>query len=357
MRQDMRQSTESPSKARRGHGRVTLAVVARAAGVTTMTVSRYLRGIDAVAQETGDRIEQALQSTGYTPNLQAGQLASGRSHVVAAIVPSIAHSIFADTLQGLGDGLQESGLQLLLAATNYSMAREEAHIRAVLGWGPAAIVVTGRRHTEAASALLRQAQQRGTPVIEMWDKPTQAEQPHSFVQIGFDHASVGSQMALHLIGRGWRELVYVDSGVAEDFRAQERGDGFMVTAQAQGVQARRIASPGTQPLAAGAAVLPLLGVRADQPAAVLGLAFANDQIAAGCVLAAQELGLQLPKQLGVLGFGDFPLSRHLAGGLSTVVVDGHAMGRACAACIAGQPSHRQDALPLSHPVVLRRETT
>ena len=63
--------------------------------------------------------------------------------MVAALIPSIANSIFAETVQGLADGLQGSGCELLLAATNYSTAREEAQLRALMGWFPSAIVVTG----------------------------------------------------------------------------------------------------------------------------------------------------------------------------------------------------------------------
>ena len=96
-------------RTRAGHGRSTLADVALAAGVTKITVSRYLREPARVAPATAARIQAALTSHAYVPNKQAGMLASGRSPVVAAIVPSLANSVFAETVQGLADGLQAAG--------------------------------------------------------------------------------------------------------------------------------------------------------------------------------------------------------------------------------------------------------
>ena len=78
---------------RRGHGRVTLADVAAVAGVTSITVSRYLRAPAMVAEPTATRIRAALAETGYVPHKQAGQLASGHSNMVAAIIPSIGYKL------------------------------------------------------------------------------------------------------------------------------------------------------------------------------------------------------------------------------------------------------------------------
>ena len=114
-------ATRSPAtrQARRGHGRVTLQDVARAAGVTAITVSRFLRKPAVVAEDTAVRIRTALAQTGYVPNKQAGLLASGVGHMVAALLPNLANSIFAETAQGLSDGLQAAGFELLIASTGY----------------------------------------------------------------------------------------------------------------------------------------------------------------------------------------------------------------------------------------------
>ena len=302
-------------RARRGHGRVTLQQVALQAGVTSITVSRFLREPQVVAAATALRIQAALADTGYVPNKQAGHLASGQSRMVAAIIPSIAHSIFAETVQGLSDTLQASGYELLLASTGYSLEREEEQIRAVLGWFPSALVVTGRHHTAGALGLLRAAQAGRTPVVEVWDQHPGAE-ADGFSQIGFHHEAVGRAMARHLLSLGHRRLAYVDSGVVEDFRAHERGTGFVAAAKAKGASVRLIQSPRGEAFDAGRAALREL--LAGDGGAVTAAAFANDHLACGALLEAQARGLAVPGQLALLGFGDFAISRQLQPALSTV---------------------------------------
>jgi LacI family transcriptional regulator, gluconate utilization system Gnt-I transcriptional repressor len=333
----MRRSVPPPTappltrQPRRGHGRATLADVAAAAGVTAITVSRYLREPQRVAPNTAAAVATALRQTGYLPNKQAGVLASasvGSARMVAALIPSIANSIFAETVQGLADALQGSGCELLLAATGYSAEREEEQLRALLGWFPSALVVTGRRHTPGALALLRQAQARGTPVIEIWDHHPEPG-AESFTQIGFDHEQVGRAMAEHLIARGYRSLAYVDSGVAEDFRAHERGDGFLKAAKRKRVPARRITAPALEAIEAGRQAFDSLVDAKGRPN-VRAAAFANDHLACGALFEARARGLALPQDLALLGFGDFSLGRQLDPPLSTVHTPRFEIGQAAA---------------------------
>ncbi len=316
---------------RRGHGRATLADVAATAGVTAITVSRYLREPHRVAATTAANIAEALRATGYLPNKQAGVLASaaaGSARMVAALIPSIANSIFAETVQGLADALHGSGCELLLASTSYSAEREETQLRALLGWFPSALVVTGRRHTPGALALLRQAQGRGTPVIEIWDHHPEPG-AESFTQIGFNHEQVGRAMAQHLIDRSYRSLAYVDSGVAEDFRAHERGDGFLAAAKRQRIPARRITAPAREAIEAGRMAFADL-LDAQHKPLVQAAAFANDHLACGALLAARARGLTVPGELALLGFGDFSLGRQLDPALSTVHTPRFEIGQAAA---------------------------
>ena len=313
---------------RRTHGRSTLQHIADAVGVTKVTVSRYLREPHRVAPATAERIARALAEQGYMPNRQAGMLASGRSRVVAAIVPSLANSVFADTVQGLAEGLQSRGYELLLAATGYSQTREEQQIRAVLGWSPDALAVTGRQHTDAARALLQAAANAGTPIIEMWDWQPRAT---AFAQVGFNHAEVGRAMARHLARAGYRALAYVDTGVAADFRAHERGKAFLGAARAvAGVQAQLLTATAGDAFEAGReAVTRLLDSRGRIQ--VDAIAFANDHLACGAYLEAERRGIAVPAQVALMGFGDFPLTRQLGAGITSVRPPRYEIGRETAA--------------------------
>ncbi|MBL8330630.1 MAG: LacI family DNA-binding transcriptional regulator [Rubrivivax sp.] len=352
-------------QSRRGHGRVTLRDVARAAGVTSITVSRFLREPQLVAGETADRIRLALAGTGYVPNRQAGLLASGVSNIVATLLPNLANSIFAETAQGLSDTLQAAGYEQLIAATGYSLEREEEQLRALLGWRPAAVVVTGRRHSVGAHALLEAAQAAGTPVIEVWDHPW-ADEPAAaprYTQVGFSHDAIGRAMAEHLLAAGHRQLVYVDSGVLEDYRAHERGLAFVERAREAGAQARVRVAPAGDPFDAGRQVLRALWPEAAQASArrvarPSAAAFANDHLACGALLEAQERGIEVPGQLALLGFGDFALARQLQPALSSVSLPRYEIGVKAAQALLHPLTGRGRAPSFELPwrIVPRRST-
>jgi len=318
-----------------------------------MTVSRTLHRPDRVSAATAKKVLASIQELGYRPNKQAGLLASGRSQLVAALIPNIASPMFAESVQGLSDHLHESGLELMLAPTGYSIGREEQQLRAVMGWAPAAIVVTGRLHTAGARALLEEVRASNTPVIEWWDR-RDSSRGSGFAQIGFDHRDAGVMMARHLLERGYRKLAYVDSGVPEDFRAHERGEGFLEAVGVAGGLGTVYVAERLEPLAAGRRMLQAL-CESGLPEA---LAFANDQLAAGAILQALELGISIPGQLAILGFGDFPIAAQLAGGLSTVWVPRYEMGAAAArTLLAALAQDPVPDLPSLEPTIVQRAST
>lgn len=342
-----------PPGSRRSHGKVTLSEVAAHAGVTPMTVSRLLRAPNSVRPETAERIRLALTETGYAPNKQAGSLASGRSAMVAVLIPSVANSIFAETIQGLSDTLQPAGLELMLAPSGYSHEREEDQLRALLGWAPAALVVTGRHHSPGSIKLMRRARDAGTPVIEMWDQhPETAE----FTQVGFNHHEVGQVMARHLLACGYDDLMFLDSGVVQDYRAHERGQGFLQEARQAGAKVRITTAASIERMAAGRQALQAMAP-SRRPRAI---ACANDHLAVGVLLQAQDMQIELPTPLALLGFGDFPIAGQLGGGLSTLDVPRHHIGQQCGRSIlaALHLPMPDDEAPLSlEPRLVIRRTT
>src|SRR5260370_32547650 len=109
----------------------TLSAVADLAGVSAITVNRVVRLPEMVAPQTRARVETAMRQLGYVPNLVAGALASSRTNSVGVLVPTIANSIFADTVQGLSDHLEPLGYAVILAPSRYD-ARRGGHILGAL---------------------------------------------------------------------------------------------------------------------------------------------------------------------------------------------------------------------------------
>ena len=135
----------------------TMQTVARLAGVSAMTVSRALKRDASVSGETRDRILEIVARIGYVPDATARVFATRRSGFVAALVPSLNNSNFADTVRGMTDTFDAAGLQMLLGDTQYLLSREESLIATFLQRRPEAILLTGSVHTPAASRQLFEA--------------------------------------------------------------------------------------------------------------------------------------------------------------------------------------------------------
>nr|WP_185160238.1 LacI family DNA-binding transcriptional regulator [Pseudomonas sivasensis] len=279
--------------------------VARQAGVSAITVSRYFNQPEQVSPERRERIAQVVAELGYVPNLVAGGLASARGRIVAMVIPNISGPIFANTIQGFSDTLSRHGYQLLLASSYFSAEQEESAVRAFLGWSPAALVLTSRFHSAATEKMIADAD---IPVVETWDYvPERAP-----VQIGFSHYQVGVSAARYLHGKGYRRMAFVQNSVAGDFSAHERGEGFAATLVELGVQPQVfIPDAGRAPFEAGKQAMEALMSHATPPEAIF---FANDNLAAGGLLAGQRSGLKC----AVLGFGDYPFAEMLLPSLSTI---------------------------------------
>src|SRR6201996_7721512 len=144
----------------------TLSAVAKLAGVSSITVSRVVRLPDLVAPETRERVEAAMRQLDYVPNQLAVALARARTRSVGVLVPTIANSIFADTVQGLSDELEPLGYAVILAQSRYDAAREDRMLSALLSRRPEAIIMVGSPATEDGARLLRRA---SIPVGETWE--------------------------------------------------------------------------------------------------------------------------------------------------------------------------------------------
>jgi LacI family transcriptional regulator, gluconate utilization system Gnt-I transcriptional repressor len=288
----MASEAAAPRRTRRGSGAVTLHDVAKLAGVAPITASRALKTPGQVSVEVRQKVSDAVARTGYVPNLLAGGLASTRSKLVAAVVPTIAGPVFLETVQSLTDALAECGYQLMLGQAGYAGNREDALLEAIIGRRPDGIVLTGIMHSAEGRRRLLAS---GIPVVETWDlTPTPID-----MLVGFSHVDVGRAVANFLHAKGRQRLAVV---AGDDERATRRVEAFTVAANALGlgeVPVVRVPAPTT--LRSGRAALATLLHR--QPA-IDAVFCSSDLLALGVMTQAQAAGIVVPQQLAVVGFGD-----------------------------------------------------
>ena len=300
-------ATPAETRKRRGSGRATIHDVARAAGVGSITVSRYFKQPELVSLALREKIATAVKRLHYLPNLAAGGLASTHARIVGMVIPNISGPIFAHTIQSFSDTLHAHGYQLLLASSYFSLEQEEQAVRAFLGWSPAALVVTGQYHSKATMQLLNAA---NIPVVETWDYQPRRKP----IQVGFSHQRVGAQAAQYLIEQGYRRIAFVQNSVAGDVSALDRRDGYAEKMSAHGLTTRCFVPSKASPFEAGKQAMEAL----TQDSAVEAIIFANDNLAAAAILAGQRAGIAMPDQCAIVGFGDYAMASMLLPSLTTI---------------------------------------
>jgi LacI family gluconate utilization system Gnt-I transcriptional repressor len=289
--------------------------VAEAAGVALATVSRALNDPQKLAPNTLAAVRAAIDRLGYVPDLTAGSLASARSRIVGAIVPTLANSWFAETMQGLAAELAQAGYQLMLAQSSYHPQAEQGLIDTFLGRRVDALVLTGSGHDPAVASKLRKL---GIPVVETWDLPARPID----MAVGFSNELAGAAAAQHLLGRGRRRLGFLG---ADEPRSKLRQQGFASALHKGG--ARLLGQELTNPPSSIDAGRQLMAELALEQPELDGIFCSNDFLAMGALMWARENGWNIPERLSVVGFSDLPMAQAASPALTTVRIETVEIGR------------------------------
>lgn len=336
-------------RSRRGSGGVTLRDVALLAGVAPITASRAINTPSLVSSEVLQRVREAIAKTGYVPNLLAGGLASRKSKVVAAVVPTIVGPVFLEMVQSLTESLAEAGFQLMLGQSGYQNSREDALLDAIIARRPDGIVLTGIMHSAEGRKRLINS---GIPLVETWDL---SDSPIDML-VGFSHEQIGAAVAQYLFDRGRRRLALFS---ADDERAERRNKAFIRRAVELGVPQSdipvcRVSAP-TNLHSGRAGLAQLLQTHPD----IDGLFCSSDLLAWGVITEAQVRHIAIPEQLAVIGLGDLDFSKDLNPALTTVKIDGRRIGEIAARMIIERTEGKnpdQSILDIGFSIVERSTT-
>ncbi|MBJ7221928.1 MULTISPECIES: LacI family DNA-binding transcriptional regulator [unclassified Brenneria] len=300
----------------------TLEDVARAAGLSPMTVSRALNNPQIVRPETIGKVMEAVRATGYIPNMLAGGLASKRSKLIAVVVPQINNNMFVDTVQAISDELAVRGYHMLLCVAGYTHESETDIVATILSRRPDGIVLTGIHHSSELKKIILNA---SIPVVEIWDlTPTPLD-----MLVGFSHERIGNSIAQYLLIKGYLRLGLLWT---EDRRAGQRKKGIHEIMQAQpGCHISETSVPLPATLALGRRGLSNLLADGGRFDAII---CSSDTLAQGAIMEAGVRGLSVPDKLAVIGFGDLDFASHNTPSITTIRIDRWKIGKDAAAMLA-----------------------
>ena len=296
----------------------TLADVARAAHVSTATVSRCLNSPDQVNAETRDKVMTAVRELGYAPNFNARALAARRTNTIGAVIPTMENAIFARGLQAFQEELHRNGITLLVASSQYKPEIEEEQIRTLVAHGAHALLLIGYQRSEDIYRFLAD---RDVPALIAWAFHPSVDR----LAIGFDNRAAMKALAEKVIALGHRRIGFVSAERANNDRARERVEGVRAAMAEGGLDAGGLdLVETTYSIESGAAAFRELRQRPRPPSVVM---CGNDVLAVGALRAAHQLGLKVPDDVSITGFDDIELASVAEPPLTTVHVPHRDMGR------------------------------
>jgi LacI family transcriptional regulator len=283
--------------------------VAQHASVSIASVSRALNNPDAVRPALRQRIDAAIAELGYIPDAAARALSSRRSLTIGAIIPTVDNAMFARGVEALQGYLSIEGYLLLLATSGYDPEVEQRQAQNMISRGVDGLILRGDVHTEGLRRLL---ETQRVPFVNVGvyhpDKP--------YPCVGADNERAAYRACEYLIGLGHRRIGMVAALSRHNDRASARAVGVRRALAAHGLSLdpRWYLEVPYRLDDARQGARTLL-TQDEKPQAVI---CGNDVLAYGVMLEAERRGLDVPRDLSVMGFDDLEWSRHLRPSLTTM---------------------------------------
>ncbi len=315
--------------------------VANATGVSIMTVSRAMRGVEGVSASKRAEILRIAKKLGYRPNRNAASLAAAHSTLIGISLPTLFDDVFAEILDGMRRTFDNAGLDIVIDVSGYSEQREEAWVERMLDWKPAGVILSGVDHSERVRQRLRQAK---IPTLEIWDY---IEDPID-ICVGIDHFSAGSMIGQHLVRSGYRSAAFVGIEEGRDMRAERRLSGLNAAFEASGLAKPRVERvdqyASFEAGKYGTLALLKTGARPEC------ICYLNDHLAFGGLETCKLLGLSVPDDIGIVGFNGLGINSVLSSPLTTVITPRKLIGsigaRSLLARIHGAKIERATCVPM-----------
>nr|WP_246223386.1 LacI family DNA-binding transcriptional regulator [Pseudarthrobacter psychrotolerans] len=302
-------------------GKLTLAAVAREAGVSAPTVSKVINGREDVSAETRTKVLTALARTGYKSPVQHRKILTGRQ-AVEVVFDSLNSAYAVEVLNGILEHAAESDIDVVLSVTGKQGATPlspEQRARRIIDEGRCGmIVVTSAFGADQLDAFHR----RGVPtvVIDPLNPP-----PGDVVSIGTTNWAGGKDATSHLLDLGHRRIAYVGGPDGAECN-QARLHGYMAALRARGLSAEdRYILSGPFRTDHGVQGMKTLLRLEPRPTAIFA---ASDSIALGVLAEARRQNVRVPEEMSLVGFDGTYLAEESVPALTSVTQPLQEMGRA-----------------------------
>jgi len=341
----------------------TIQDVARAANVSSTSISNYLNGrMDEMRPETQQRIAKAIKQLGYTPNSAARQLKTGDAPILGLLVPSVVNPYFGELAVAVDTAAQSKGYRVVLCNTQRQPERELAFVRELVAYGVRGILAASvMQNVDAMSSLIR----RGVAFVLF--ETLGAEPGIERVDVVSMNNVLAAEKAVDcLVALGHTAIAYATAtpltphrvsrlqGYRNALRRHRLGDGVVITDE--DIPSHSSAHNDADLAQFGHVAAAYILTMPERPSAVIAM---NDLVALGMMSAFHEQGVHIPDDISIVGIDDIQLSSFTFPALTTIrqpylQIAESAIERVCARM--DDPARPSATIALDPSLILRAST-
>jgi DNA-binding LacI/PurR family transcriptional regulator len=299
--------------------KVTIKDVAQAAGVSTQTVSRVINYRPDVSPETRERVQQVINDLGYSPNVIARSLSRGRSNTLGVVGFGLGYFGPTSVLKGIEQKSNELGFSLLLSLLDdFDLSKVDGILRDLISRQVDGIIWAVPGNDKLDGGLSDRFGVSSAPVVYLNTVKSKDE-----VVVAVDNRQGGRLATEHLFEQGYRRIGII-TGPSDWWESQERELGWREVMREEGYfELDELIVHGDWTAASGDVGLHNLLAKSPDIEAVFA---SNDQMALGALQAARRLRLQVPQDMGIVGFDDIPEAAYFYPSLTTIRQNAIALG-------------------------------
>ncbi len=324
---------------------ISLQDIATRAGVTKMTVSRFLNSPENVAAATREKISKIIEESGFIPSRAPAMMAHSQSKAIGLVISSFSNLVFPAVIQGVQDEADENGYNVLIVHTGYHSSEEERQVAALLSYRVDGMILSECEHS---ALTLKRLQAAGIPICEIMSLP---ENPIDYAA-GLDHRRTSYLATKALIQCGRRHLAYL--GVRLDQRTMLRAEGYSAAMEEAGLSPVCFNSTDRSNFTLGRE---LMREALRQQPELDGVLCTNDDVAVGAMLCLQHLGIRIPEDIGVLGYNGLNIGQATIPMLCSIETPRYEIGRMAVKMIVRDINQEHTDKVIAMPFGLSRGAT
>lgn len=332
----------------------TVKAVAKEAGVSTATVSRFFNSPEQLKEATRNKVINAIKTTGYSMNSLARNFRRGRSNVIVVVIPSVGVPHFGSVMRGIENVANEKKLNIMILDTQFNTVPAKKLADMFFSNQADGIILLGSISPFKDALSQANSQEKHPPIIVSCENASREIDDFPSVRINSHQASFAATN--HLISLGHKDIAFI-SGSHSSAVSSDRETGYRQAMQEHKLTTKEDwISDGKLTIEDGRRITRRIVNQNTYPTAIL---CANDEMALGAIHEIKNAGLKVPEDISVVGFDNIRYAEISDPPLTTIAQPGEEIGeqtmyKLCK-IIEGKPVNLAPVI-IPHQLIIRSST-